>query len=45
MTFGSPLALKTGNGTESKVPGEAGKVTSKGLRILNSWEYERVGLE
>lgn len=45
MTFGSPLALKTGNGIESEVPGEAGKVPSKGLRILSSWGYKRVGLE
>lgn len=45
MAFGSPLALKTGNGIESEVPGETGKVISKGLRMLNNWGYERVGLE
>lgn len=45
MAFGSPLALKTGNGIEPEVPGETGKVISKGLRMLNNWGYERVGLE
>lgn len=45
MAFGSPLALKTGNGIESEVPGEIGKVISKSLRMLNNWGYERVGLE
>lgn len=34
MTFGSPLAMKTGNAMGSEVPGEAGP--SEGLRVLTS---------